>query len=218
MNRIARLILANLNLKVFVPLLTLALVTTWWGLFHSTARFAELSGGLRFVDMQRGLTPEIIFDQFGSYAPDTVTYYLAWSVFDFAWPFITFTTMLFIAGWLLGFVADKWQKWFGLFIASAYLTVLMDWGENVGFMALVTGMLNEPMWLAQLTLALPTEPATTAHIQHMVWCLTFRCKILLAASHLTVSSKKALITIPIINWDRTAAFENRGSSLILFPC
>ena len=29
MNRIARLILANLNLKVFVPLLTLALVTTW---------------------------------------------------------------------------------------------------------------------------------------------------------------------------------------------
>ncbi len=81
MNRIGRLILNNLNLKVFVPLLILALATTWWGLFHSTARFAELSGGLRFVDMQRGLTPEILFEQFGSYAPDTAPYYLAWSVF-----------------------------------------------------------------------------------------------------------------------------------------
>ncbi len=185
MNRIARLILDNLNLKVFVPLFTLALASTWWGLFHSTARFAELSGGLRFVDMQRGLTPETLFEQFGSYAPDTVTYYLAWSVFDFAWPFITFTTMLFIAGWLLGFVADKWQKWFGLFIASAYLTVLMDWGENAGFMALVTGLPDEPMWLAQLALAL--------HDAKLVFLMVFNVSVwILLGAVIAVQVKRKL--------------------------
>ncbi len=187
MNRIARLILTNLNLKVFVPLLILALATTWWGLFHSTARFAKLSGGLRFVDMQRGLTPQILFEQFGSYSPDTVTYYLAWSVFDFAWPLITFTTMLFIAGWLLGFVGDKWQKWFGLFIASAYLTVLADWGENIGFMALVTGLPAEPMWLAQLALGL--------HDAKLVFLMVFNVSIwILLAAVILVQVKKLFTT------------------------
>ena len=151
MNRIARLILDNLNLKVFVPLLILALATTWWGLFHSTARFAELSGGMRFVDMQPRLTAKSLLEQIAGYSDETVAYYLTWLMFDYAWPFIAFTTMLFIAGWLLGFVADKWAKWFGFFIASAYLTVLMDWGENTGFMALVAARPDGALWVAQLT-------------------------------------------------------------------
>ena len=156
LNRIARLILDNLNLKVFLPLLAVALATTWWGLFAATARFAELSGGLRFVDMQPGLTPASLLEQIAGYSEAAVSYYLVWLVFDYAWPLITFTTMLFITAWLLGFVAEKWTKWFGLFIASAYMTVLMDWGENTGFWILIAARPDGSLWMAQLTVGLGT--------------------------------------------------------------
>ena len=28
-------------------------------------------------------------------------------MFDYIWPLLTFTTMLFISGWLLGFLSEK---------------------------------------------------------------------------------------------------------------
>ncbi len=155
MNDIKRLILNNLNLRVFIPLLVLALATTWWGLGWSKEHFESLTGGTTFFDMQPMITPELLFEQLRTYSVEAISFYLRWVIFDYAWPFITFTTMLFITAWLLQFVADKWSNWFWLFIASAYLTVLMDWGENTGFivLALYAG-LHEPMGLAKVTLGL----------------------------------------------------------------
>ena len=43
---------------------------------------------------------------------------------------------------------------FAALVATAYLTVLMDWLENMGFATLVMVRPAEPVWLAQLTLAL----------------------------------------------------------------
>lgn len=154
MKRIALLISSNLSLRVFIPLLAMALGTTWYGLFWSVDYFAGLTGGLTFMDMQPMLTADALFAQIGTYSPETVRYYLGWSAFDYAWPFITFTTMLFISAWLIRFVAEKWRQRFWLLVASAYLTVLMDWLENIGFAALVIGLPDEPMWLAQTTLVL----------------------------------------------------------------
>jgi hypothetical protein len=154
MKRIARLIESNLNLRVFLPLLAAALATTWYGLFWSVDYFAELTSGLRFMDMQPTLTTAALFDQIRLYSPETVRFYLGWSAFDYAWPLITFTTMLFISAWLFRFVAEKWQQRFWLLVASAYLTVLMDWLENIGFVALVVGLPDEPLWLARTTLLL----------------------------------------------------------------
>jgi len=154
MQRIAQLIQANLNLRVFLPLLTLALAVTWYGMFWSTAHFSDLTDGLSFMDMQPALTADILFMQIRTYSEETVGYYLWWSLFDYAWPFVTFTTMLFINAWLLKFLAIKWQNRFWLLVASAYVTVLMDWCENAGFALLVLGLPNEPLWLAQTTLLL----------------------------------------------------------------
>ena len=154
MKRIADLIQANLKLKLFLPLLTAALGTTWYGLFWSVGYFSTLTNGLRFMDMQPTLTADALFTQIRSYSSDTVNFYLGWSLFDYAWPLITFTTMLLISAWLLNFLAPKWQQRFWLLVASAYLTVLMDWFENIGFVSLILGLPDEPLWLAQATLLL----------------------------------------------------------------
>lgn len=154
MNRIARLIQDHLSLRVFLPLLALALASTWYGLFLSVERFAAMTGRLSLIDMQPWLTAESLFEQIHTYSAETVSYYIRWSIFDYAWPLLTFTTMLFISGWLLGFLLEKWRRHFWLFVASGYLTVLMDWAENVGFVTLILGLPDEPQWLARLTLGL----------------------------------------------------------------
>lgn len=154
MHAIARIIQTNLNLRVFLPLLAVALGLTWYGLFYSVELFAEMTGGLRFVDMQPTITISQLFEQFAAYSESTTRYYIGWSLFDYAWPFVSYTAMLFITAWLLGFVHEKWRARFWLFVAVAYTTVLMDWGENTGFIALLAARPDEPQWLAQLTLAL----------------------------------------------------------------
>ena len=70
---------------------------------------------------------------------------------------------------------ERWLAWFWLFVASAYTTVLFDWAENTGFIALVAGLPDEPLWLAQLTLAL--------HAGKLVFNLVFNTAfwVLLAA-------------------------------------
>jgi hypothetical protein len=154
MHTLKRLILENLTLRTFLPLMALALATTWYGLGWSRQHFESLTGGSTFFDIQPALTAAELFAQLRTYSDETVTFYIGWSIFDFAWPLITFTTMLFIAGWLLNFATAFWTRWFGLFVASAYLTVLMDWAENTGFLALVASRPDEPLWLAQTTLTL----------------------------------------------------------------
>lgn len=153
MQRIAERIQARLNLRFFLPLLAVALASTWYGLFWSVEHFANLTGGLRFMDMQPWLTPASLFEQVRTYSTEARDFYLWWSVFDYAWPFLSFTAMCFITAWLFRFLADRWQPWFPRLVASAYLTVLMDWLENIGFSTLAVIQPDEPLWLAQLTLA-----------------------------------------------------------------
>lgn len=106
------------------------------------------------MDMQPWLTADKLFAQIRTYSAEAIDFYLLWSLFDYAWPFLTFTAMLFISAWLFEFLSAKWQQRFWLLVTSAYLTVLMDWGENIGFVALVVGLPKEPIWLAQVTLLL----------------------------------------------------------------
>lgn len=147
-------IIASLNLRVFLPLLIAALASTWYGLFWSTDHFAVLTGGLHFMDMQPRLTADVLFAEIERYDPATTRFYLWWSLFDYAWPFITFTTMLFISAWLCRFADPRWVSRFAWLVAFAYITVGLDWAENVGFASLVVMRPTGPLWLAQLTLAL----------------------------------------------------------------
>jgi hypothetical protein len=62
--------------------------------------------------------------------------------------------MLFITAWLFLFTSRYWQEKFWLLVTAAYATVLMDWLENIGFALLLTGLPDEPLWLAQFTLSL----------------------------------------------------------------
>jgi hypothetical protein len=140
MQRIADRIRASLSLRVFLPVLAAALLATWYGLSPSLEHFAGLTGGLRFVDMQPALTPAALLEQVRAYSPETVRYYLWWSLFDFAWPFLTYTAMLFITAWLLRSTPPAWQRRFPLLVIVAYTTVLMDWGENLGFVSLALGL------------------------------------------------------------------------------
>lgn len=170
MQAIKKLILGNLSLAVFLPLLVIALATTWYSLFWSKDYFELLTGGTTFFDMQPTLTPDALFEQLRSYTEETVSFYIGWVVFDYLWPFITFTTMLFISGWLLKFVSEKWLHWFWLFIASAYLTVVMDWIENTGFIYLALSRPNEPMLIAQITLVI--------HVAKLVFNMVFNLAFL----------------------------------------
>lgn len=154
MQRIADLIRNALTLRVFLPLLALALAATWYGLGPSLERFAELTGGRRFVDMQPALTAASLIEQARGYSPETVRYYLWWSAFDFAWPLLTFTTMLFISAWLFRFLPDNAQKLFVPLVVVAYATVLADWGENIAFLGVVLTETPEPLALARAAIVL----------------------------------------------------------------
>ena len=170
MRFVARLIQQNLRAKVFLPLLMLALATTWYGLFYSVDKFAGMTNGLSLMDMQPLLTVDQLFAQISTYNDATVEFYLGWSLFDYAWPFITYTTMLFISAWLLTFAAAAWQQRFWVFIGSAYTTVVFDWAENVGFVALISGLPAQPVWLAQLTIALHQGKLVFNMIFNVLFC------------------------------------------------
>lgn len=154
MHAIAEWIERHLNLRIFLPLLALALATTWYGLGPSLDRIVAVTGA-RFVDMQPGLTPAALVAQLSAYSPETVRFYLGWSAFDVAWPFITYTTMLFITAWLLRRCPAGWSRWLWVFVGLGYGTVLMDWAENLGF-----------VWLAMDPPANPGGVATFAVLSH----------------------------------------------------
>ncbi len=154
MRRITAWIQQHLHVRTFLPVLVTALATTWYGLFWSVEHFAELTGGLIFMDMQPGLTTPELFTQIGSYSTDAIRYYQTWIVFDFVWPFVTFSTMCFISAWLVRFAGDSWNARLWLLIGCAYTTVLFDWAENLGFLWLISALPEEPVWLARGTLTL----------------------------------------------------------------
>ena len=156
MSRIAELIRRSLHLRVFLPLLALALLATWYGLGPSIERFAGLTGGQRFVDMQPDLTAASLIAQARAYDADTVRYYLWWSAFDFAWPLLTFTAMMFMVAWLFRFLPERRQGLFTLVVAVGYATVLMDWGENLGFVGVTLASDPEPVAIAKAAVAMHT--------------------------------------------------------------
>lgn len=154
MRSIADLIRRSLRLPVFLPLLTLALLATWFGLGPSQTHFAVLTAGQRFVDVQPGLTVASLITQAGSYGPEAVRYYLQWSGFDFAWPLLSFTAMMFVAGWLFRFLPDRRQGLFTFIVVAGYAAVLMDWGENLAFVWVVLHPEPEPLLTARLAVTL----------------------------------------------------------------
>lgn len=180
MKRIADLILANLKLRVFLPLLALALATTWYGLFYSVEKFAGMTNGLSFMDMQPMLTPEKMLEQVASFSPETVSFYIGWSIFDYAWPLITFTTMLFICAWLLIFLGEKWQKRFWWFVIPAYTTVIFDWLENIGFVAIVISPAAEPLWIAQTAFVMHNFKLLFNMIFNLGWWTLLAAAIVIA--------------------------------------
>jgi hypothetical protein len=154
LQRIAGLIRSSLRLRVFVPLLAAALLATWYGLWPSLEHIKALTGGQRFVDMQPALTPAALIGQVRAYDRETVHFYLWWSAFDFAWPFLTFTSMLFITAWLFRFLPANRQGAFVWLVAAAYATVLIDWGENIGFVSVMLTADPQPLALAGLAVLL----------------------------------------------------------------
>ena len=165
MQSIADLIRRSLRLTVFLPLLALSLAATWFGLGPSQAHFAALTDGQRFVDVQPGLTVDSLITQAGSYGPEAVRYYLQWSGFDFAWPLLTFTAMMLIAGWLFRFLPAERQGLFTFIVATGYAAVLMDWSENLGFVWVVLHPEPRPLAIAQL--------AITAHAAKLFFLAVF---------------------------------------------
>jgi len=151
---LANLIRRSLRLPVFLPLLVLALVATWYGLGPSRAHFAGLTGGGSFVDMQPELTAASLLAQAQGYGPEATRYYLLWSGFDFAWPLLSFTAVMFITAWLFRFLPAERQGLFTGVVALGYAAVLMDWGENLAFMGVVLLADREPLGLARLAVAL----------------------------------------------------------------
>ena len=165
MQSIADLIRRSLRLTVFLPLLALSLAATWFGLGPSQAHFAGLTDGQRFVDVQPGLTVAGLITQAASYGPQAVHYDLQWSAFDFAWPFLTFTAMMFIAGWLFRFLPAARQGLFTFIVATGYAAVLMDWSENLSFVWVVLHANPPPLDVAQL--------AVTAHAAKLFFLAVF---------------------------------------------
>lgn len=156
MQLLADLIRRSLRLSIFMPLLALALLATWYGLGPSQAHFAALTDGQRFVDVQPRLTVDSLITQAERYGPEAVHYYLQWSGFDFAWPLLTFTAMMFIVGWLFRFLPNRRQELFTLVVAVGYAAVLMDWGENIAFVWVVLHAEPPPLSVAGLAVALHT--------------------------------------------------------------
>ena len=154
MHSLADLIRRSLRLTVFLPLLSLSVLATWFGLGPSQVHFAALTNGQRFVDVQPGLTADSLITQAGSYGPEAVHYYLQWSGFDFAWPLLTFTAMLFIAGWLFRFLPAGRLGLFTVVVAVGYAAVLMDWGENLGFVWVVLHPEPAPLAVARVAVTL----------------------------------------------------------------
>lgn len=174
------------NLRKFLLLFCAALLSTWYGLFWSVEFFAVLTGGMQFMDMQPTLSVDSLFEQIRTYDQPATAFYLWWSVFDYAWPFITFTTMLVMSSWLLEFLSAGWQRLFPWLMAAAYLAVLMDWLENIGFATLVVVRPAEPLWFAQLTLML--------HAAKLGFLFLFNLEFLVLLMALMLVAAKGLLT------------------------
>ena len=190
MRSIADLIRRSLRLTIFLPLLALSLVATWFGLGPSQAHFAALADGQRFVDVQPGLTVDGLIAQAGSYGPEAVHYYLQWSGFDFAWPLLTFTAMMFIVGWLFRFLPAGRQGLFTVIVAVGYAAVLMDWGENIAFVWVVLHPEPPPLLVARLAVTLHTAKLFFLAVFNLA-CFAVLFWVLGRKAHAVVGSRKA---------------------------
>jgi hypothetical protein len=146
--RLADWIDAELRPGVFVPLLAAALLATWYGLGPSLTRILAETGA-RFVDMQPAVDAAGVLGQLRAYSAATTRFYLGWLVFDFAWPLLSYSAMLFIAAWFARRAPPPWRARFTWLVAVGYTTVLMDWGENVGF-GLIVAMPTMPDCVASV--------------------------------------------------------------------
>jgi hypothetical protein len=68
---------------------------------------------------------------------------------------------------------------FSVVIASAGLTVLLDWAENIGFVALVTISPGEAQWLAVFTLGLHAGKLIFMMVFNVLICVLLAAVIFL---------------------------------------
>jgi hypothetical protein len=96
--------------------------------------------------------------------------------------------MLFITAWLFRFLPERRQGAFDLLVAAAYATVLMDWGENVGFVGVMLTSAPMPTGLATLAVWLHRAKLVFNFVFNglflvvLLWALTRRIDLLRTAT------------------------------------
>ena len=119
--------------------LLLTVVSFIFMAFIITPAFQEVTGGLRPLDLNFGVSAEMVYRDLPSYTDQSRSLYVWFAIADYVYPFAGATFFSLLWAWML----NRWPVgWLGFLAAHGlllfpYLFALIDWLENVGFLVVI---------------------------------------------------------------------------------
>jgi hypothetical protein len=136
-------------------LLTLAAFLVMFGIFGLVLgpAFQAASGGLRPIDMSPDKSVDAMYAQFAHYTDASRVVYRWFFLLDFIYP--PTLALLFATLWAWLARRTRWQfpqRWIGRgLLLVPFVAAILDWTENVGFLALIEALPAQHRGLAFFT-------------------------------------------------------------------
>lgn len=109
------------------------------------AGLLKITGGANILDFEFGYNQEEAYQMLTALGTDGRSFYLTKILpLDFPFPFVY---MLCFAGWIALLIKHATHKdWYKFLLLIPALTMLFDWMENVGVIAMLNGYPELPVW------------------------------------------------------------------------
>ena len=116
-----------------------------------TPAFQAVTDGHMFFDMQIPITEEKIFAQLPAYTDESRSLYVYFMVIDYLFPPMAGLSMALLWGWLMSLApAGLLLKWSSSkLVLFPFISALLDWLENVGFLGTALLYPARVDWLTQ---------------------------------------------------------------------
>lgn len=109
------------------------------------AGLLKITDGANILDFEFGYNQEEAYQMLTALGTDGIAFYLTKILpLDFPFPFVY---MLCFAGWIALLIKCITHKaWYKFLLLIPLLTMLFDWMENVGIIAMINGYPELPVW------------------------------------------------------------------------
>ena len=151
---------------IFVNQVTVGKILLWLGIsvllvlsfaLYFVPVIYELTGGLRPIDTQIPITPEVIFRDLAQYPPEAISVYFWFLVVDCFYPAALATFIAYFWAWAIRYCDAQRLRTYALkgFVLLPFAGALLDLAENVGFFMIIAAWPEQSLWaVAQISTAL----------------------------------------------------------------